>query len=412
MGGVSDILGRTAVFAMQHAGDDCDRLLFNASKYPDIDVPLAVDTIRGRARMARKVPVFAACDGLLYPGRLCVEQCSNGACAEYKSRIASELAPGGVVADITGGLGVDDYFMSFNAARIHSFERDRLLARCAMYNFGLLGRKNIEVRNMDVSAGNIESLLAELRPDLVYADPARRSKSGGRVFAIRDYEPDIEALLPCVFAHCRYFLVKISPMEDLDAVFNAIPQCREIHVVSHSGECKELLLVLDRDFRETPAACRKRVAVALGDGGEEDIMAFTKEEERTVAPPFLGHADEIMPGMSLYVPSPAILKSGAYNLFAEKSGCAKLDSSTHLYLGKAGMKPHAKAYEIIAVYPLDKKGLAALASRVLGRADVTARNVPLSSEDLARRLKIKTGGLHHVWGCRAAGEDILLLTTS
>ena len=106
MGGVSDILGRTAAFAMQHAGDDCDRLLFNASKYPGIDIPLAVDTIRGRARMARKVPVFAACDGLLYPGRLCVEQCSNGACAEYKSRIVSELAPGGVVADMTGGLAV------------------------------------------------------------------------------------------------------------------------------------------------------------------------------------------------------------------------------------------------------------------------------------------------------------------
>lgn len=406
---VSDILERTAAFAMQHAGDDCDRLLFNASKYPDIDVPLAVDTIRARARMARKVPEYASADGLLYPGRLGVEQCSSSACAGYKARLVSGLAGGGVVADITGGLGVDDYFMSFVAGRICSFERDGLLAACAEYNFGRLGRSNIEMRNMEVSSANLGSLLAELRPDLVYADPSRRGRAGGRVFAIRDYEPDISDLLPQVFRHCRYMIVKISPMEDIDAVFNAIPRCREIHAVASSGECKELLLVLDRDFPDVPAAGRMRFAVSLG-AEKDDVMALTKEQEASACPRLVDSADEIRPGMTLYVPSAAIMKAGAYGLFAERYGCAKLDVSTHLYVGGNAVPGPAKAYSILGTYPFDRKGLSSLASRLQGRADVTARNLPVSSEELSKRLKIKSGGGFHVWGCRAAGRNVLLLT--
>ena len=80
---IEDILEQTAAFASQHAGDDCDRLVFNASKYPGVDMALAVDTILGRERISRKVRQFASVDGLLYPGRLCVEQCSSDACASF-----------------------------------------------------------------------------------------------------------------------------------------------------------------------------------------------------------------------------------------------------------------------------------------------------------------------------------------
>lgn len=143
----------------------------------------------------------------------------------------------------------------------------------------------------------------------------------------------------------------------------------------------------------------------------------------------------------MVVPSPAILKAGAYNLFAAGSGLKKLDVSTHLYLrndlpsSPAAAKENPagagvdedeavtaagtgmpdgyglmKAYRILEVYPLDKKGLAALSARIQGRADVTSKNIPLSSDELSRRLKIKSGGSAHVWGCRAAGKNILLLT--
>ena len=123
-------------------------------------------------------------------------------------------------------------------------------------------------------------------------------------------------------------------------------------------------------------------------------------------------ADEIRSGMVLYVPSPAILKAGAYNLFAEKFSLTKLDVSTHLYLGRSDENGavSGKAYGIIDVFSFDKKGIAEVSGKIKGRADVTAKNIPLSSEELARRLKIKSGGGLHVWGCRAAGKNILLLT--
>lgn len=421
-----NILELTAAFASEHAGDDYDRLLFNASKYPGIDMPLAVDTISGRKRLSRKLPDFAAVDGLLYPGRLCTEQCSSGACAAYKASLVQSLVPGAVVADITGGLGADACRMSRVCSRVVCFERNALLADCVRHNFKVLGRDNIEVRNEEVSQENIGLLLSASEASLVYADPARRNSGGGRTFSIRDYEPDITAFIGDVFRHCRYFLVKISPMEDLDSVFESLPQCREIHVVSYAGECKELLLVLDRDWPvpdadgESHVAVekRKRVAVSLSDDGITDIFGFSKEEEAAASPSFLESADEIRPGMGLYVPSPAILKAGAYNLFAEKFSLTKLDVSTHLYLERPGEDGEVsgrsygipgKAYGIIDVFSFDKKGIAEVSGKIKGRADVTAKNIPLSSEELARRLKIKSGGGLHVWGCRAAGKNILLL---
>lgn len=489
---IEDILEQTAAFASQHAGDDCDRLVFNASKYPGVDMALAVDTILGRERISRKVRQFASVDGLLYPGRLCVEQCSSDSCACYKAFLVSDLLkqdsvsgigrndmvnasktgtfrPAGSVVDITGGLGVDAYYMSFAVPRVCCFERNTLLALCVRRNFRMLGRGNIEVRNETVSGDNMESLLAGTAPLLVYADPARRGKTGGRVFAIRDYEPDITSMTELVFAHCRYFLVKISPMEDIDAIFNALPQCREIHAVSSGGECKELLLVLDREFSGADVGTRKRVAVSLyskpegmaascrsvclagnrkeirdeyiGNGCFAARFGFTKDEESAAASSFVKSADEVKEGMSLVVPSPAILKTGAYNLFAARSGLKKMDVSTHLYLrnglpsSPAAAKENPagagvdedeagtaagtgmpdgyglmKAYRILEVYLLDKKGLAALSARIQGRADVTSKNIPLSSDELSRRLKIKSGGSAHVWGCRAAGKNILLLT--
>lgn len=428
-----NILERTAAFASEHAGDDCDRLLFNASKYPGIDMRLAVDTISGRKRLSRKLPDFAAVDGLLYPGRLCTEQCSSGACAAYKASLVQSLVPGAVVADITGGLGADACRMSRVCSRVVCFERNALLADCVRHNFKVLGRDNIEVRNEEVSQENIGLLLSASEPSLVYADPARRNSGGGRTFSIRDYEPDITAFVGDVFRHCRYFLVKISPMEDLDSVFESLPQCREIHVVSYAGECKELLLVLDRDWpvaeagkerhgaveeKHVAVEKRKRVAVSLSDDGITDIFGFSKEEEAAASPYFLESADEIRPGMVLYVPSASILKAGAYNLFAEKFSLTKLDVSTHLYLertdGGVGVSGRScgipgKAYGIIDVFFFDKKSIAEVACKIKGRADVTAKNIPLSSEELARRLKIKSGGGLHVWGCRAAGKNILLL---
>ena len=92
--------------------------------------------------------------------------------------------------------------------------------------------------------------------------------------------------------------------------------------------------------------------------------------------------------------------------------------STHLYLGRSGGDGEVsgtscgipgKAYGIIDVFSFDKKGIAEVSGKIKGRADVTAKNIPLSSEELARRLKIKSGGGLHVWGCRAARKNILLL---
>ena len=68
--------------------------------------------VEGRERTADKLPTFAAIDDWWYPVRLSCEQCSSEATARYKAQIVLGKCPNGKCLDLTGGYGVDTYFLS------------------------------------------------------------------------------------------------------------------------------------------------------------------------------------------------------------------------------------------------------------------------------------------------------------
>ena len=99
-------------------------------------------------RVLEKVPGWKGVEGLKVPSLLNAEQCSSAQTALYKASLASRIAgPAARVADLTGGLGVDSYFLSRVASEVLYLERDPRLCEAAGSNFALLGTCNIKILN-------------------------------------------------------------------------------------------------------------------------------------------------------------------------------------------------------------------------------------------------------------------------
>ena len=81
----------TLDFIRQHQDDDVRQLAFLGSKYPEVDMPFALDQIRGRKMARVKLPRWASIDGLIYPPHISMEQCSSEQTALYKAELAARL---------------------------------------------------------------------------------------------------------------------------------------------------------------------------------------------------------------------------------------------------------------------------------------------------------------------------------
>ena len=157
---------QTAHFVSEHRRDDVRTLALSASRYPGVDMPRALEQIAGWQMLERKVPSWAAVEGLLLPPKLPLEQCSSQATATYKARL---VGSGKSLADLTGGLGIDCTFMGQAFEQVTYVERQEWLCRLARHNFPLLG-----LRQAEVTCGDAAEMLDSLPPvDCIFLDPAR-----------------------------------------------------------------------------------------------------------------------------------------------------------------------------------------------------------------------------------------------
>ena len=345
------------------------------------------------ARMRKKVPEWADVPGIEFPTRLATEQCSSSATARYKAALVSRICPDcRLLADLTGGLGVDSHAFSRVCGRVLYNEMDPELAAAAGRNFSRLGVSNISISNVQVTADTLPGLVAE-GPDVIFLDPARRSGTGRKVFLLEDCSPDIAALRDGLLAAAPDILAKLSPMADIAMVCSRLgPSVREVHVLGADGECKELLVWMHRGW---DGGC---TLVAEG-------LRFTRQEEAAVQPRLLS-APAALSGV-LFEPSATLLKAGCFNLLCDKLGLYKIGRFTHLYLTAAPdekLEPYGKSFSIKEILPFNNAGIKSL-GKALGRCSVTARNLPVSSDTLAKKMGVTSGGDTHVFAFTADFSD-------
>ena len=355
----------TLAFAREHEGDDTTRLLLSASRYPDIDMPLAVQQIEGRRTAREKWPSLLECDTFLYPPRLNREQASSEETARYKAR----LLHGASCADLTGGMGIDTLALAQQFDEVHYIERNPELCTLMEHNLRALGIGNVTVHCAD----SMEWLSAFRTPlSALYIDPARRSASGRKVAAFEDCEPNILQHKALLRSRCRQLVVKASPMIDIDLGIEQLDGVAEVHVVEAGGECKEVLFL-------------------CGDGGGEPVIhcgahTFTRSSEAAAEAVYCTGVRRY-----LYEPAPALMKASPYRSICHWYSVEKLARNSHLYTSDRLVDDFpGRRFEVRQALQLSKKEVASVLPD--GRAHVVTRNYPVAAADLQRQLGLKEGG--------------------
>ena len=419
-----------ADFILAHENDDPAALLLARHRYPDIDIDLAATTLEGRRRLRRKVPSWYALPSLVYPTRLCTEQCSSEETARLKATAALGMTEGGGkgrrIADLTGGLGVDAWAFSQVFSEVLYNEMQPELAEAAERNFAALGVQNIRIRSACLEPGSLAGILGDFRPDILYLDPARRAEDGRKVFRLADCRPDVRTLLPELLAACPDIFVKLSPMADITQLSRELPGLKAVTVVGAAGECKELLLHIRRGHEgpfsltvtengATLALLPEAVGTA-GEGAVRENAEFahgTAENEGAVRKNACFTHGTGITGL-LFEPGKALAKAGVFKQLERRYAIRALGASTHLYTGTSipeELLPFGKVFVIEEVLPLGKETFRTL-KKSIPAAEITARGIPMTSEELRRRLGMASGGTHHLFGAHVDGKGNVLLVCS
>ncbi|MBR2478727.1 MAG: SAM-dependent methyltransferase [Bacteroidales bacterium] len=392
-------------FIVANEGADVTRLLLG--KAPQgINLPLCCKCIQAREKMKIKAPLWYSNPSLAYPFAVSVEQGSSQATALFKQSIISGLLNSKLItADLTGGMGIDSFFISRIASKHYYFERNAELCAATEYNFRQLGAWNIEVSNRDITDDDCAALreLEGKGISLLYIDPARRTASGGKAILLQDYEPNVIELQERLFAVSRHILVKVSPMADIKLNLRHLPHTAAVYVVAVANECKELLFLMDREAVNNDVDI---ISISLDTNGLKNEFRFRPGEEEAAEATY---ATEL--GKYLYEPGKAILKGGAYKLISQRYGCRKLAPSTHLYTSDEIIEDFpGKIFKVEEVVPFNKKSLKEVASKH-PKADLTARNFPMDTNALKKLSGIKDGGNRHIFAVTLCnGAKVLAVT--
>ena len=385
----------TILFIRQHAHDDVRTLALQAKKYPSVDMAEAVTQIAARQIAAVKLPSWYAIESLWYPKHLSMEQCSSEATALYKA----SLVQGKTLTDLTAGLGIDCSFLSRSFQQTDYVERQEVLCELAVHNFPILGL-NIRVHHQDGV-----DYLHQMEPvDCLFLDPARRDGHGGKTVAIADCEPDVGALESLLVSKAKQVMVKLSPMLDLSLALKTLHTVNEVHIVSVNNECKELLLILQKEPLDGPIQVHCEHILSSGTH-QHDLFMLDEEKHALCA-----MAEEV--GNYLYEPNASILKAGAYRSLTQHYPVKKLHVSSHLYTSDEAVPDFpGRVFRVEAVSGFGKKELKAFLGG-LDKANLTIRNFPSSVADLRKRLKLKEGGDAYLFATTLANEQKVLIQCS
>lgn len=430
----------TQDFIRQHQDDDVRQLAFLGSKYPEVDMPFALDQIRGRKMARVKLPRWASLEGIIYPPHISMEQCSSESTALYKAELAARLL--GLPAssygiemkaeneiefvDLTGGFGVD---FSYIAARLGVksmyVERQVHLCEAAKENFGRLGLKNAIVKNGDgieilhsfhpkkkdaasaddslgITYDQPRSLLkTNLGLKIIFIDPARRDDAGNKVVSLKDCTPDVTVLQEEMLSKADYVIIKLSPMLDWHRAISELSHVREVHIISVNNECKELLLVLSaRNMGEN-----LRIYCI------NDAQSFVCEESDMETSSVKIAPSTLEEMQYLYEPNASLMKAGCFGVLSGRYDARMLSKNSHLFVSQAPIEAFpGRSFRIIAVSSFNKKELKRHLSGIT-KANIATRNFPLSVAELRKRLKLKDGGETYIFATTLSDESHVLVIT-
>ncbi|MHA4742234.1 THUMP-like domain-containing protein [Dyadobacter sp. MSC1_007] len=382
-------------FIQAHLQDNPSQLILNAGRFKGLDVKKLASQIQSRQKAVRKLPEWSANRNLIFPPALSVEQCSSEATAKYKA----SLVTGETLVDMTGGMGVDCYYMGLKFEKAHYFEQQEEVARTAAFNFRQLKADNIRVHTGD-SLKEFHS--TGIQADWIYADPARRGSNQEKVVRLADCTPDIVTNLPLLFQYTQNIMIKTSPLLDIDLAATELQNLKEVYAIGYEQECKELLFILDREWRSPAFTVRARIIDSNGEPVHR--LDFERESERSAPVRYSA------PRAYLYEPHAAVLKAGAFRTLCNTFKVDKVAIHSQLYTSDIQVKDFpGRNFKIVAICKPDSKEIM---KHIEGnKANLTVRNFPAKTEDLRKKWKLKEGGDYYLFATTLADHSKVVIVT-
>jgi len=362
-----------------HLKSDIHKLILKGVPFEGVTVQEVANQVICKQKSEKKLPSWFDAKSVYYPPKVSIEQTSSETAANYKASLVS----GKRLLDLTGGFGVDSFYFSSSFNTVDHCEIDANLSKIAAHNFKQLNKTNITC----LAENGIEYLKkASNSFDVIYVDPSRRSDSKGKVFLLKDCEPNIPKYIDLLLNKTKTILIKNSPILDITSAIKELKFVKEIHIVAIRNDVKELLYILEKEYN-----------------GEIKINTINFSKKNTQKFNFLLNKKTISnyqePLDYLYEPNAAILKSGGFHEITAQLDVYKIHQHSHLYTSKKNIKFPGRGFKIIAVLPYDKKKIVKLLPNK--KANITTRNFHKSVAQIRKELKIKDGG-----------DDYLFFTTN
>ncbi|NTV02333.1 MAG: hypothetical protein HGB04_06050 [Chlorobiaceae bacterium] len=376
-----------------HAHEDPAAFAMRFHGRTDLPVRAMAEQIACRRKAVRKLPSLSR-HPLLYTA-LSLEQASGERTAEWKAG----LLQGRRLIDLTGGLGIDDLFFARSFERVVACERDPVLSSIAAANCEAMG-----VMNVEPLVGESGGLLAGFPDDAfdwVYVDPARR-EAGGRSVGLEATSPDVVKLHDLMLRKAAKACIKASPALETSVLQEKLPALDSVVVVSVGGECKETLLLLDRQQQQGVPPMVTAVCLDEGGGSYRISSESSARPERIVAKGA---------GRWFYEPDAAIIRARLTAELAERLGLEFLNGSVdYLTSERYAENFPGRSFRVEACLPYRPKSLKAELARMgVTGAAIQRRDFPLSPEQIRKQFRLREGSDVYLFFTKDASGGLVFL---
>ncbi|MDQ5929704.1 MAG: hypothetical protein QG594_1485, partial [Bacteroidota bacterium] len=280
-------------FINQNIGVSIAKLALQKNPFPEVPWILILRQIESKTKAKDKLPQWFLTENIIYPAKISIEQTSSEKTASYKS----SLIDGERLIDLTGGLGIDDFYFSKNIKNVVHCEINTELSALVKHNF-----EQLKAFNITTYAGDSYQILKDLNQncDWIYIDPSRRSDSKGKVFLLKDCLPNVPENQDFYFKYSDKILIKTAPLLDLNAGLSELKNVKIIHIIALENEVKELLWEIHKEYKGP-------ITIKTANLTKEKTEVFDYVLGKNAAP-----SDYSAPKKYLYEPNSAIMKSGGF----------------------------------------------------------------------------------------------------
>ncbi len=374
-------------YISDNLNSDISILRMKKSPFKEVSSLEIVQQIQGKKIARSKFPFLLKEEEIIYPPHLNLEQASSESTAKFKQKLISEKKG----ADLTGGTGIDSYFISEQTEEFYYIEPNPELLETVKHNFSVLKRENCSFINKTA-----EDFLSENSShfDFVYLDPSRRDENKNKKILLEDLIPNVFTLQEKLIETSSQVFIKLSPLLDLQQTIQQLP-ISDIHIISLKNEVKELLIKLNTEKEKTNE--NPLIHCYNLESGQPEFSLHWLEEKQAPTPSYS------QPKSHLYIPNASILKSGAFKLIACKYDLEKLHPNTHIYTSD----------EIIPDFPgrifltLDSSFNPSKSERK--KYNIIIRNYPLKIEEIKKKYKLTEGGDKYLIFTKTQDKNLCIL---